>query len=528
MTKDAETLLEPRVVWAGPAAFYLYLGAEPGEGVSRLLAGLRRRLEPLPPGVREVIPGYASLLIEHDPASFQEELARWLLEACRGSFEDRPGREHALAVLYGAGADRDELVERLGLEWDDIVSLHQGASYTVAFIGFTPGFPYLLGLPEALKLPRRATPRKRVPAGSVAVAGAQAGVYPSESPGGWWVLGRTDAPLYTPRAEPPTLLAAGDTVRFRAVAELETPKLEPKEKEEAGAPSEPLLRVVRAWPKSASLQALPRWGVGAHGLAQAGALDALALEAANALVGNPEGALALELLAQPLELRTETDLTFAVAGGGFRLELDTRQAATWRAHGVAAGTRVVLVPDASVGGVTSYLAVRGGLAGECYLDSSSTDARGLVGGYAGRFLRAGDALAGAGLLAGQARAQPGRVRYPERVVVRLYPGPQYEAAAFEALTGSSFRVSALDRMGMRLEGPPVAMARHEVPSEGSPWGAVQVPPDGQPIVLLADRGRTGGYAKPAVVSVYDLWKLAQASPGCEVWFVAASATKPQR
>ena len=507
----------PRLVRAGPAAFYLAFDAPPGAALSRVLAGVLARLEPWPAGVRDVLAGYASLLVEHDPALRQAPLERWALSACQGEAGARAPRRHVLAVRYGDGADRDELVERLGLEWPEIVRRHQAARYTVAFTGFTPGFPYLLGLPRALRLPRRATPRPRVPAGAVAIAGEQAGIYPSESPGGWWVLGRTDAPLYTPRAEPPTLLAPGDAVCFAATG---APLEPPATQETAPPPARPVLAVLRAWPGSATLQGPPRWGVGRWGLAQAGALDPLALAAANGLVGNPAEALALELLAQPLSLRAEAPLRLALAGGGVRLLLSGRPAASHRALDVAPGTVLELLPAGS-SGRTAYLALAGGLAGEMYRGSGSTDLRGRVGGYAGRALAPGDLLGSAGLALERPRPLPGPVRYPARVVLRLYPGPQHEPEAFARLTGSSFRVAASDRMGVRLAGPRVALSRHEVRSEGSPWGALQLPPDGQPIILLADRGRTGGYAKPAVVSVRDLWRLAQARVGSEVWFGAA-------
>lgn len=123
------------------------------------------------------------------------------------------GREHRIAVAYD-GADVDALAAECGLSAREIVAMHAGAVYTVGFLGFMPGFAYLLGLPDALHVPRLATPRARVPAGSVAIAGCWAGVYPSDSPGGWRLLGRTDAVLFDPKADPPSRLAPGDIVRF--------------------------------------------------------------------------------------------------------------------------------------------------------------------------------------------------------------------------------------------------------------------------------------------------------------------------
>jgi allophanate hydrolase subunit 2 len=113
------------------------------------------------------------------------------------------------------------------------------------------------------------------------------------------------------------------------------------------------------------------------------------------------------------------------------------------------------------------------------------------------------------------------------VLARLHAGPQFDREAFAALTGRAFQVIEGDRTGVRLDGPPVAHPAPSIASDGSPLGAVQVPPDGRPIVLLADRGRTGGYAKPAVVDPRDVWRFAQARPGDEVAFLDARGA-PER
>ena len=123
---------------------------------------------------------------------------------------------HELRVEYGgaAGPDLADAAARAGLHPDDYINSHTAAEYRVAFLGFQPGFPYLRGLPPALQSPRRATPRTRVAAGSIAVGGAYTGIYPADGPGGWQLIGRTDARLFDPMREPPCLLMPGDRVRF--------------------------------------------------------------------------------------------------------------------------------------------------------------------------------------------------------------------------------------------------------------------------------------------------------------------------
>jgi KipI family sensor histidine kinase inhibitor len=122
-------------------------------------------------------------------------------------------------VCYGgeSGPDLDAVAEHAGLSRDDVIARHAAAEYTVAMLGFAPGFPYLLGLDRALQVPRRPSPRTRVPAGSVAIGGAQTGIYPRELPGGWHLIGRTPLVLFDPAREPPCLLAPGDRVRFREI-----------------------------------------------------------------------------------------------------------------------------------------------------------------------------------------------------------------------------------------------------------------------------------------------------------------------
>ena len=149
-------------------------------------------------------------LVGGDPAR-TERLVR---EAAAGPRRATPGREVTIDVRYD-GADLAAVAAETGLNSDRVVALHSGARYTVAFCGFAPGFAYCTGLPEALHLPRLASPRTRVPAGSVAVAGEYTGVYPRPSPGGWRLLGRTDAPLWQLDRDPPALLTPGTVVRFR-------------------------------------------------------------------------------------------------------------------------------------------------------------------------------------------------------------------------------------------------------------------------------------------------------------------------
>ena len=182
------------------------------------------RLTPLlqsVPGVVNVHPAYASILIDFDPLRIRhrdiERTAAELFAQAVSAPLPEP-RSVEIPVIYGGadGPDLEAVAELTGHTPDEVVALHSGAEYLVYFLGFSPGFPYLGGMPESIAAPRLETPRRRVPAGSVAIGGRQTGVYPLASPGGWRIIGRTPLRLFDPEGDPPVLLRMGDHVRFVA------------------------------------------------------------------------------------------------------------------------------------------------------------------------------------------------------------------------------------------------------------------------------------------------------------------------
>ena len=173
-------------------------------------------------GVVETVPAYASLLVVFDPLqAAPEALKRQIAGMC--DFEDENVAEQRavveVPVVYGgeAGPDLDAVAAYHGLSVDDVIGLHTGTVYRVYMIGFTPGFPYMGELPEALDTPRRDTPRTHIPKGSVAIAQRQTGIYPVVSPGGWQIIGCTPLELFDPGKEPPSFLTMGDAVRFTPI-----------------------------------------------------------------------------------------------------------------------------------------------------------------------------------------------------------------------------------------------------------------------------------------------------------------------
>ena len=211
----------------GDRSLLVELGDTISPDVNRRVQRLTLQLQQAPPpGVREIAPGYRSLLVVYDPLSIAcAELKGRIAEAA--AWQGLAGLPQAklltVPVFYGGGygPDLEEVAGRLGIPTDEVIRLHTETIYRVYMIGFTPGYPYLGELPAALAVPRRSTPRTRVPKGSVGIAQRQTGIYPVESPGGWQIIGWTPIELFDPSRQLPSLLEMGDRVKFEAVRQVE-------------------------------------------------------------------------------------------------------------------------------------------------------------------------------------------------------------------------------------------------------------------------------------------------------------------
>jgi KipI family sensor histidine kinase inhibitor len=174
--------------------------------VARALAGTSGRFV-------DVVPGHRTVLVTWTNDAEQEDLLA-VAEAALDAREERePGKDVEIPVAYG-GPDLEYVARHAGLSAEELAARHLAAEYVVAFLGFAPGFAYLLGGDDRLNVPRLNEPRERVPSGSVALGGPYSGIYPRETPGGWRIIGRTTVTLFDPALMPPALLAAGDRVRF--------------------------------------------------------------------------------------------------------------------------------------------------------------------------------------------------------------------------------------------------------------------------------------------------------------------------
>ncbi len=215
---------KPRVLFAGDRCVVVEFGTVIDRAMNARVQQLRRDLETRPlAGLTELVPTYRSLAVYFDPSAAPENLPALLASRAAGleGSVETDGRCVVIPVGYGGtwGPDLTEVARHAGLSEDEVVARHTGREYYCYMLGFTPGFAYLGGMDEALATPRLASPRTKIPAGSVGIAGAQTGIYPIDSPGGWQLIGRTPLKLFDPDAQPPTLLDAGLWVRFVAVDE---------------------------------------------------------------------------------------------------------------------------------------------------------------------------------------------------------------------------------------------------------------------------------------------------------------------
>lgn len=487
------------------------------------------------PWVRDLVPAFASLGVFFDPAldpaHVHARLQTLLAQDETGTqAAEDAARTVDIPVVYGGadGPDLESAAAELGLSPRQLAERHAAGDYTVAMIGFAPGFPYLHGLDPALSLPRLATPRTSVPAGSVAIGGAQTGIYPRESPGGWRLLGRTPSVLFDPASDPPSLLQPGDRVRFVAVEDhgiasnAPAPRTPPRRASRT-------LRVLR--PGLLTLvQDAGRNGWRHVGVAHAGALDPDAARLANRLVGNPAHAAVLELTLRGPALQFDAPVRIALLGAPVAARFDGHALPMGRPVDLPAGT---LELGALHGGARAWLAVNGGIDVDEVLGSRCTDLRGGFGGVEGRALQAGDVLplGDAPVLDVDTPRAPAWWIDPwhdeaGHAPIRYLPSAHPAAAT---LARHAWKTSpSSNRQGLRLQGPALSARTADGVSEPVAPGTIQLPADGQPIVLLADAQTVGGYPKLGHVIAADLPRLAQCIPGQTLHFAPCDAATAHR
>lgn len=511
--------MTPRILPFGERALLAEVDA-----LAQVLALHARLAASRPAGIVDLVPAARTVLVVVDPAVRSLSSARAWIEGADDA-EAAPAaaaRSVVIPIVYD-GDDLAAVADALGMSVEAVAARHAAADWTVAFTGFAPGFGYLVSPDWPYDVPRLAAPRPRVPAGAVGLAGEFTGAYPRATPGGWQLIGSTPAALFDPTAARPALLAPGDRVRFvptpAGIAVPAPAPAVPKAGPIAGVGSAAASVIASALLSTHQDQGRP--GHLAEGIATSGAADRAALRTANRLVGNREDTAGIEVTMGGLRLRAHRDLWIAVTGAWGDIRIDGRAVDGYEAHPWPADAELHI--DGFSRGVRGYLAVRGGIGGARVAGSRAAD---LLAGLGPAPLAAGDVLPLAGEEVGgipPLALHPWSPPGESGVTVELAPGPRadwFTPAARDLLFETEWRVSAAaDRIGIRLDGPHLERTRtEEVPSEGMLPGAVQVPPDGRPVVLGPDAPVTGGYPVIAVVTDATRDLLAQARPGTPIRF----------
>lgn len=473
-------------------------------------------------GVKQLIPAACTVYVAFDPLlSSRVELTAAIRALNVAADMERHSRIVEIPVIYD-GEDMADVADLLGISVDEVVRRHCDAAWSVAFVGFAPGFAYLTGGDPIFDVPRRKVPRLSVPAGAVGLAGTFSGVYPRVSSGGWQLLGHTETPMWDERADPPALLQPGDTVRFTPVRD-----------------------------------------------AVSGAADRTSSHLANALVGNPANTPVLEITGGGVRMRAIGSVVVAVTGAsadvtitGSRQSQDSQGGSngtfTPNSPGGCSGRTVlnasndaadrttiamqqpVLLRDGDVlsiapptSGLRDYVAVRGGFGVATTLGSAATDT---MSGIGPRPIAAKQRLAirtaSTACDAGVGLPQPWPTDLPKPgrptdLYVRLGPRDDwFTAAGLSAFLTQTWTVTAQsNRVGLRLSGaaPVERTDTRELASEATPSGAIEVPTSGQPVIFLRDQPVTGGYPVIAVLEPESLDVAGQLPPGACVRFHVVSA-----
>ena len=503
-----------------------------------LLASLQRHP---PHGVEELVPAARTILVEYRASATRAEtLVQDIAARSLTQGAERSDTLIEIPVHYN-GEDLAEVAQILGITADEVVQRHTGSEYTVAFTGFAPGFAYLSGGHPSLNVPRRSTPRTRLPAGSVGLAGTFSGVYPQASPGGWQIIGTTPVAMWDITRAQPALLQPGYRVRFVDIA---TKNIAASAySESAGGQKDPkpagrtqhhlaaghTALQVRATGLLTVFQDLGRHGQARQGVSASGAMDQAALKAANRLVGNASNAAALETVGGGLQLRSVGDNVVAVTGADAVLTLTTADGQRWsvpRYEPVALADGDMLAVGQPTAGARCYLAVRGGFAEAPVMGSCATDTLAHVGPAP---VAVGDWLAVQPAPATSVVAAPelppaDLPTLEQEVVLDVVMGPRTDWFTPEAIArfaAQRWQVTPQsNRVGLRLAGemPLDRAITGELPSEGTALGALQVPPSGQPVLFLADHPLTGGYPVIGCVAPYHLDRAGQIPVGAWLRF----------
>ncbi|MDD9339545.1 MAG: 5-oxoprolinase subunit PxpB [Providencia heimbachae] len=482
-------------------------------------------------GIEEIIPAARTILVRYNPIiSLVDDLVREIALRDVSKTACKASKLVTIPVHYN-GEDLAEVAQYLGITINEVIQRHTENEYQVAFTGFAPGFGYMVSKQAQLHVPRRQSPRIRIPAGSVALAGEFSSVYPQASPGGWQLIGITDIAVWDIHREEPALLQAGYRVNFVDSAKSQVTYSLPITKPvDVKLPTQSEDLIVLTAGLQTLFQDHGRIGQSALGISESGAMDKTALHSANRLVGNRSNSVALEITQGGFKAQANRDLLVAITGADCSIEIITHENESYQGEvyqpiHLAQGDVIKLGRPSK--GVRSYLAVRGGFNVAPVLNSCSFDTLAQVGPT--------PIINGQSLSINLTKSDQHAIslnetpafEYPtseDVVVLDVVFGPRtdwFTQQAIELLSQQLWQVTAAsNRIGLRLvgESPFERAKRQELPSEGTCIGAIQVPANGQPVLFLNDHPLTGGYPVIGTVCEYHLDLAGQIPTNAKIRF----------
>lgn len=505
-----------------------------------------------PSWLKDALPGIDSLLISlnFESTNYQETRAAARLQV-EGLIEELQKDKkakitndtvHRVRVCYDPELAPDLLAsaEKCKLPLREFINRHKNSEIRVDILGFMPGFPYCSGLDPSLRLPRLETPRTAVPKGSVAIAELQTGIYPKPTPGGWNVIGRTPDILFDPRKERPSLLNPGDRLEFIEIDLNEYKKIilaqEVKaSQQKVSSISRDCAIEVLSPGLLTTIQGQPRYGFSHLALSAGGPMDIDSARLANALLGNPEDAAGLEITGTGPKLLFHQDVWVAWVGAQCLGSIDGQSFPGNRPVHIRKDQ--ILSFSAITQGYRIFLAISGGIESEFVLGGRGSHLSAGIGEGAvqkGDFLylpqpnlaqkkpllkKLNDSDSNYPKWSIASPALPGK----SVQLIKAIPSIHFKllSSAEQALLRQTVWTvsSQSNRMGMRLESDfKISKPMAGIASQGMCFGTIQLPPSGQPILMLAEHATTGGYPRLLETISSARSTLAQLRPGSKIQF----------
>lgn len=442
-----------------------------------------------------------------------------------------------IPVVYGGhyGPDLETLANRFGISIPAIIKLHTSKKYKAELLGFAPGFAYLEGLHPLLSIPRKDTPRQKVSAGSVAIAEGFTAIYPFSTSGGWHILGWTPIQICQWNEPFPFRFIYGDTVRFYPISHDEAKKIQsadaPQNKSNYSSYSgEPVLEVIDGGLLS-TIQDQGRFCFQHMGVPMSGPMDRLSALTANLLANNHPGSPVLEFTHPPPIFKALASVTVAITGDALGAVLNGKLVGSWQRITLKEGDRLAF-QRLGVGN-WCYLDITGGISVPSQLKSFATYTPAELGGINGRALLLRDCL----LRMTNKKVTNNNIEIPpsllprttKKSIIHVLPGPEidfFSQDEVDVFWKESWSLTPrFDRAGYCFTGEGITNRSRQIEPDGTFPGIIQIPGDGNPMLIFWDGPVTGGYPRIAAVSHADLDRAAQLSTGQKVTFQKISVAE---